>query len=102
MIRTVRAGPRESAQECGLPGVPPSATPAGDSQRSPVHPTFSHRHGEALAGVPAAESGGAMPREGRVPRRHKERERAGDQRELGAADGLRPVQTHLVAGDDTT
>lgn len=95
-----RAGPREPTQERRHPGVPATAAPPGDSERSAFHPAFPDRHREALARVPPAEGRGAVPQQGGASRRHQERERAGDERELGAADGLRSIQAHVFAGEE--
>lgn len=92
-------GPREPTQRRGHPGVPAAAAPSGHSQRPAVHPALPHGHREAMARVPAPASGGAVPRQGGVSRRHQERECSRYQRELGPADGLCSLQADFFAGE---
>ena len=91
-------GSCQPTQRRGDAGLPPSTAPARYPERPSVNPALPHGHREAVARVPAATGGGAVPRKGRVPRRHQERERARDQRKLAPAHGLRALQAHLLAG----
>lgn len=91
------AGSSQSTPRSGNPGVPFEAASFGHSEGPLVDATFSDRHREALAGVSAAEGGGAVPQQGRLSRRYQERECSGDERELASADGLGTLQAYLLA-----